>query len=216
MSATVASRPAAPKKMKGRLVIGACVVVVLAAMAWDTKVVEIGTEAELAGGFSAETYGGEHFPAIRDSVEARAVEAGELASAVLEDSSAAGQKYGVGESFGPVVPVTFSGTFGEARSGIYTVEADGVPDEITIRVQTGPAINGTDLRDATGEISFGEFTNQIEYQNAGASINEAMKAAVLADIDTASLSGKTVSVTGVFKLINPKNWLVTPVSMEVQ
>ena len=182
MSATVASRPAAPKKLKGRLIIGACVVVVLAAMAWDTKVVEIGTEAELAGGFSAETYGGEHFPAIRDSVEARAVEAGELASAVLEDSSAAGQKYGVGDSFGPVVPVTFTGTFGEARSGIYTVEADGVPDEITIRVQTGPAINGTDLRDATGEISFGEFTNQIEYQNAGASINEAMKAAVMKGI----------------------------------
>ena len=43
-----------------------------------------------------------------------------------------------------------------------------------------------------------------------------MKKEVLADIDTASLSGKTVSVTGVFKLINPKNWLVTPVEMSVQ
>ena len=30
------------------------------------------------------------------------------------------------------------------------------------------------------------------------------------------MSGKRVSVTGVFKLINPKNWLVTPVSLEVQ
>ncbi|WP_110601263.1 DUF2291 family protein [Salinicola lusitanus] len=216
MSTTVASRPAAPGKLKGRLIIGACVVVVLAAMAWDTTVVEIGHEAELAGGFSAETYGGEHFPAIQASVEERAVDAAELASAVLADSTAAGQKYGVGDGFGPVVPVTFSGTFGEGRSGIYSVDAKGVPDEITLRVQTGPAINGTDLRDATGEISFGEFANQIEYQNAGASINDAMKKAVLAGIDTADLSGKTVSVTGVFKLINPKNWLVTPVSMEVQ
>jgi len=216
MSAAVASRPAAPNKLKRRLIIGACVVVVLAVMAWDTKVVKIGTEAALEGGFSAATYGGEHFPDIQASVEERAVDAGELASAVLDDSTAAGQKYGVGDGFGPVVPVTFTGTFGEARSGIYTVAADGVPDEITIRVQTGPAINGTDLRDATGEISFGEFTNQIEYQDAGASINDAMKQAVLADVDTANLSGKTVSVTGVFKLINPKNWLVTPVSMEVK
>ncbi|MCD6008555.1 DUF2291 family protein [Halomonas sp. IOP_31] len=216
MSATVASRPAAPNKLKGRLVIGACVVALLAVMAWDTTVVKIGSEAALEGGFSAATYGVEHFPDIQASVEERAVEASELASAVLDDSTAAGQKYGVGEGFGPVVPVTFTGTFGEARSGIYPVTVDGVPDDITIRVQTGPAINGTDLRDATGEISFGEFTNQIEYQNAGASINDAMKQAVLADVDTANLSGKRVSVTGVFKLINPKNWLVTPVSLEVQ
>lgn len=216
MSATVASRPAAPNKLKGRLVIGACVVVVLAVMAWDTKVVKIGSEASLEGGFSADAYGAAHFPDIQASVEGRAVDAGELASAVLDDSNAAGQKYGVGEGFGPVVPVTFTGSFGEARSGIYTVMVDGVPDEITIRVQTGPAINGTDLREATGEISFGEFTNQIEYQDAGASINDAMKAAVLADVDTANLSGKTVTVTGVFKLINPKNWLVTPVRMDAQ
>ncbi|MGQ7245317.1 DUF2291 family protein [Salinicola sp. V024] len=216
MSAAVASRPAAPNKLKGRLIIGACVVVVLAVMAWDTKVVEIGSEAALEGGFSADTYGGEHFPDIQASVEERAVEASELASAVLDDSTAAGQKYGVGEGFGPVVPVTFTGTFGEARSGIYPVSVDGVSDDITIRVQTGPAINGTDLRDATGDISFGEFTNQIEYQNAGASINDAMKQAVLADVDTANLDGKSVSVTGVFKLINPKNWLVTPVSLEVE
>lgn len=216
MSVTVASRPSAPSKLKGRLVIGACVVVVLGLMAWDTKVVKIGSEASLEGGFSADTYGATHFPDIKTSVEQRAVDAGELASAVLEDSTAAGQKYGVGEGFGPVVPVTFTGTFGEARSGIYTVTAEGVPDEITIRVQTGPAINGTDLRDATGKITFGEFTNQIEYQNAGASLNDAMKQAVLADVDTTNLSGKRVSVTGVFKLINPKNWLVTPVSLEVQ
>lgn len=216
MNATVASRPAVPSKLKGRLIIGACVVVLLGAMAWDTTVVEIGTEAELAGGFSADTYGAEHFPDIQASVEKRAVPASELAPAVLEDSMAAGQKYGVGDSFGPVVPVTFTGVAGEARSGVYTIAVEGVPDEISVRLQTGPAINGTDLRDATGEISFGEFTNQIEYQNAGASINDAMKAAVLADIDTADLSGKTVTVTGVFKLINPKNWLVTPVRMEVQ
>ncbi len=72
------------------------------------------------------------------------------------------------------------------------------------------------LRDATGEIEFGQFTNQIEYQDAGSAINNAMKQEVLAPIDTGDLTGKTVTVTGVFKLINPNNWLVTPVSFEVQ
>ena len=83
-------------------------------------------------------------------------------------------------------------------------------------MQTGPAINGTDLRDATGEIKFGHFKNQIEYQNAGAAINNAMKEAVLAGIDTKALAGKTVSVVGAFTLVNPKNWLVTPVEITVQ
>ena len=82
--------------------------------------------------------------------------------------------------------------------------------------KTGPALNGTDLRDATGQIEFGQFRNQIEYQDAGSAINNEVKTAVLGGIDPASLSGKTVSVIGVFKLVNPKNWVVTPVRFDVK
>jgi len=93
---------------------------------------------------------------------------------------------------------------------------EGLPEEIRVRVQTGPAINGTDLRDVTGDIAFGNFKNQIEYQDAGSGINRAMKKAVLDEIDTANLSGKTLEIFGAFRLINPKNWLVTPVKVTVR
>ena len=43
-----------------------------------------------------------------------------------------------------------------------------------------------------------------------------MKAAVLDGIDTASLTGKSVTVTGAFRLINPKNWMITPVEVAVE
>ena len=43
-----------------------------------------------------------------------------------------------------------------------------------------------------------------------------MKEAVLAGIDTRALTGKTISVVGAFTLVNPKNWLVTPVEIAVQ
>ncbi len=201
-------------KRRGRVAVMAVAVVVLAAMALDTTVVPIGAQQE--EGFSAERYGAEHFPIVRDSVEKRAVEASELAAAVAEDKAAAGERYGVAAGIGPVVPVTFSGVVGEGKAGIYAVDVEGVPEDLTIRVQTGPAINGTDLRDATGDIEFGQFTNQIEYQNAGAAINDGMKEQVLSGIDTDDLSGETIAVTGVFKLINPNNWLVTPVSLRVQ
>ncbi|WP_275289412.1 DUF2291 family protein [Halomonas elongata] len=201
-------------KRRGRVAVIAVAVVVLAAMALDTTVVPIGAQQQ--EGFAADQYGAEQFPIVRDSVEERAVEAGELAAAIAEDKAAAGERYGVSAGIGPVVPVSFTGVVGEGKAGIYSVDVEGVPDDLTIRVQTGPAINGSDLRDATGDIEFGQFTNQIEYQNAGAAINDEMKAQVLSGVDTDALGGETISVTGVFKLINPKNWLVTPVSLSVQ
>lgn len=206
-----------PRRGRGLAVAIGIAVVLLGAMALDTRVVTIGSEAgPVDDGFSAARFGPEQFPLVRASVEERAVAAGELAAAIAEDQAAAGERYGVAAGIGPVIPVSFSGVVGEGQAGIYPVDVEGVPDELTIRVQTGPAINGTDLRDATGTIEFGQFTNQIEYQNAGAAINDEMKAQALADIDTGELTGKTIAVTGVFKLINPHNWLVTPVRLDVQ
>jgi predicted lipoprotein len=85
-----------------------------------------------------------------------------------------------------------------------------------VRVQTGPAINGTDLRDAPGTIAFGDFSNQIDYQNAASALNDQLKKQVLSKVDAASLTGKTVSIVGAFQLINPNAWLITPVSLEVK
>src|SRR5699024_3983949 len=108
------------------------------------------------------------------------------------------------------------GTVGEGEGGIYEVTVPDMPEEITERIQTGPAINGTELRDATGAYDFGQFTNQIEYQDAGTALNEEMKKQVIDPIDVENLSGETVTVTGAFTAINPEGWLVTPVSLEVQ
>ena len=192
-------------------------IVVLAGIAFDTTVVRIGSEADgRAQGFSAGSFGETEFPRIQEFVTGKAVDGPELAKALQDDKDAAIAEYGTAASTGAVMPVTVTGLVGEGKSGVYTLTAEGVPEEITVRVQSGPAINGTDLRDAPGDIAFGQFKNQIEYQNAGAAINEAMKAAALADIDTANLSGKTGQVTGVFRLINPKNWMITPVALEVK
>lgn len=187
------------------------------AMVLDTRVIEIGSEADQRqAGFSPEQYGAEQFPIVQAHVVEHAVEASELANALATDKTATIAEHGVNAGIGPVLPVSFSGTVGEGKAGMYEVQVPGLPESLTLRVQTGPAINGTDLRDATGDIEFGQFTNQIEYQNAGAAINNAMKQAVLADIDTADLAGKHIEVTGVFKLINPASWMVTPVRMSVQ
>ena len=196
--------------------IGAAVVL-LGAMAFDTAIVRIGSERDVqVQKFSPEAYGAEQFPIIKQSVETRAVDAIELSAAIAADKKAAGEKYGVATSIGPVLPVKFTGVVGERKANYNVVAVEGLPAELTVRVQTGPALNGTDLRDATGQIEFGQFKNQIEYQDAGSAINNEVKKVVLGGIDPTALSGKTVTVIGVFKLVNPKSWIVTPVRLDVQ
>lgn len=195
----------------------AAVVVIVAAMALDTTVVTVGSVEDVREKkFAPEAFGAEQFPIIRQSVEERAVDAVTLATAIAADKKAAGEKYGVKTTTGPVVPVTLTGVVGERKSNFNVVAIEGLPPEITVRVQTGPALNGTDLRDATGKIEFGQFTNQIEYQDAGSAINNEVKKQVLSAIDPTALTGKTISVVGVFKIVNPKNWIVTPVRLDVK
>ncbi|PRD44793.1 DUF2291 domain-containing protein [Phyllobacterium phragmitis] len=200
-----------------RWVIGAAVIVLVGAMALDTKIVVIGSQNDVREQkFSPEAFAEKEYPAIQESVEKRAVDAVELAKAIQEDKQAAGDKYGVAASIGPVIPVSFTGVVTERKSNYSMVAIEGLPPEFKVRVQTGPALNGTDLRDSTGTIQFGQFTNQIEFQNVGSAINNQVKKVVLADIDPNALTGKTISVVGVFKLVNPKSWIVTPVRLEVK
>jgi len=196
-----------------QMALAGAAIVLLAAMALDTKVVVIGSAADVKEvKFEPKAFGAETFPKVQADVMARAVDATELATAIAADAKAAAAKY----STGGVFPVKLTGVVGEGKSGIYYVTADGLPADLKIRVQTGPAINGTELRDVTGKIAFSDFTNQIEYQDAGSAINNELKAEVLAKIDNSALTGKTVSVIGAFKLVNPKGWLITPVSLEVK
>jgi predicted lipoprotein len=197
--------------------IGIAIVVLVGAMAFDTKIVRIGSQDDVqVQKFSPATFGAEQFPLIRQSVETRAVDAVELSQAIAADKKVAGEKYGVATSTGPVFPVKFTGVVGERKANYNVVAVEGLPAELTVRVQTGPALNGTDLRDATGQIEFGQFKNQIEYQDAGSAINNEVKKVVLEGLDPAVLTGKTVTVFGVFKLVNPKNWIVMPVRLDVQ
>ncbi len=205
------------KLTRRRVIVVLASTAVLAAMAYNTTVVTIGGESDLRQqAFSPDAYGAQEFPRIREYVMETAPDAAQLAEELDADTDAAIAAYGTMSGAFPVMPVSFTGTAGEGSSGIFAFDVDGMPDGIGIRVQTGPAINGTELRDVTGDISFGNFTNQIEYQNVGVGINRAMAAEVLADLDRDALTGRTVEVIGVFTMINPASWLVTPVVFEVQ
>lgn len=216
-AARTANKRLSPRRLK-TIVICAAVVVLLVFMGFSVKVVPDGST--LAGGgapqFDPATYGKHEFPKVQKAIRERAVDAKTLADALDTDQEAAAKKYGVQATVGTEYCVKFSGKVTKIEDGDATVEVDGLPKDLVIRFQTGPAINGTDLRDATGKITFGQFTNQIDYQNAGAALNNEMKQEVLSKINTDQLKGKSVSVVGAFQLINPKGWLITPSEVTVQ
>lgn len=218
MAPITSSAPKAPASSRRSLYLSvAFAIAVAAGIGLDTTIVHIGSDADVRQqAFSPDAFGNAEFPRIQDFISRMAVDGVTIAPEVLADKAAAGAKYGTLSSTGSIMMVRLTGIMGEAKAGNYDFAVEGMPAEVKVRVQTGPAINGTDLRDAPGDIEFGAFRNQIEYQDAGSGINRAMKVAVLDGIDTSSLSGKTVEVVGAFRLVNPKNWLITPVAVVVK
>ncbi len=191
--------------------------ILVVAMALDTKVVPIGSKLDIKpGAFSPDAFGQSEFPKVSRYVIAHAVDAATLAAALAKDQDAATRQYGVSTGTGTEFCVKFTGKVGQSDLGDDDVAVAGLPSSIAVSVQTGPAIIGTDLRDASGTIAFSQFRNQIEYQNAAVGLNNQMKKDVLSKIDTSKLAGKTISVTGAFALSDPTSWQVTPVKLNVQ
>ena len=136
------------RRMRRYLLCGLAAAAVVAAMAIDTKVVKIGSGQDAQEqGFSASTYGEKTFPGIKSYVESHAVEAVELANALKVNQLEAVKKYATGTTL-PVLPVRFSGTVGEGKSGIFALHVEGLPEGMKARLQTGPVLTGTVARQA--------------------------------------------------------------------
>jgi predicted lipoprotein len=195
------------------------VAALLVAMVLGTRFVPAGSALDRqASGFSAAAFGRKQFPVVRDFAASRAVDAVELAAALRADPAAAAAKYGVATEggVGSEIPVRFTGVVGAVpASGFTPITVPGLPAGTTVSVQLGPAIVGTDLRDATGKVRLGDFENQIQYQDAAGAINDEAKK-VLTAAGAPAIGGRTVQVIGVFDLVNPATWNVTATALTVQ
>lgn len=167
--------------------------------------------------FDAAAFGGEQYAAsIKPAIEEDPVELTTLVPMLLDDPEAAGEEYGnrEGSSSPYTYPVTFTGTAAKAEGGLMDVEVEGLPRDVRVSVQVGPAINGTTLRDVTGTVKFNDFVNQVEYADAATALNQEMKSDLLDGLDVAALAGQEVTVVGATGPLNPEVLIVTPVSLE--
>lgn len=130
----------------------------------------------------------------------------EVIELVASDPDEAGSRFGYREQAegtpwtivtrleGEIVAAT-----ADTRAATIDVDVDG-DTSVDATVQIGPVVRGTALRDSLDFITFGDFTNQIDYAKFGKSLNSFVVETELSDVPRDDLVGMHVSVLGVFVL----------------
>ena len=152
----------------------------------------------------------------------RAGELKDVVAAVAAGPDQAGEKYGNPRKQASA-PWTYAVKFTgkvvaadtQSRAATLDVDADG-DGKADAKVQIGPALRGTALRDTLDFVNFNEFKNQIEWAQFGKAFNEKANAAFLAAMPRDGLVGKTVTVIGAYPLPGEgQPPLVTPSELTV-
>lgn len=197
------------------------VAVVAAALA-DTTFVAAGSvaqPADTAVEYADLNYEDVVVPAITDDAQPLDT----LVAALVADPDAAGEKFGSREDEGK--PWSFAaeatGVVEEGEFGEVGLAVPGMPEGITVGVAVPPFGSNTAIRDAGTDLTFGDFTNQTEFQTVAIELNNRAVASVYGDLDPASLVGSTVRVAGAFTWASktggdPDHVTLVPVQIEVE
>jgi predicted lipoprotein len=148
-----------------------------------------------------------------------AVDVGELLPALEADAASAGETWGRRQGTGPFNVIVkgsgrITGVDTSSRTGVAEVEVDVPGGTERIRLQIGPVLQGTSIRDALPSVSFDRFVNQIQYADVANELNARVEREVVGDLDREALRGRTARFAGMATLGEPP-LVVTPVRLEV-
>jgi predicted lipoprotein len=155
---------------------------------------------------------------VLPTIQEKAQDITKILSEIRADPESAGQKYGRREATNPynyMVKGTGKVTeiHNQSQAGTAIVEIPGLNEKVAL--QMGPLVRGTALRDATGVVSFNQFSNQLDYADVSKEMNLRALKAAFANLDPASLADKTVTFFGAFTF-DPHSKsliLITPVKI---
>jgi predicted lipoprotein len=103
----------------------------------------------------------------------------------------------------------------ESRAGAIGVDASG-QGKVDATVQIGPAMSGAAIRDALDFVSFGDFTNQIDFARFGKAFNTYVNHNTLGKLPRDDLVGRKVTLIGAYALDSSgEPPLVTPVEITI-
>ena len=151
----------------------------------------------------------------------QAVDLRDFLPAVATDPEAAGARWGRREGAGPSHVIVKGSGRGldvdvSSRIGIASVEVE-VPGGIDrVRLQIGPVLQGTSIRDALPSVSFDQFVNQIQFADVANALNARVEREQLASLEREALRGGRVRFVGMITLGEDSPLTVTPVRLETE
>jgi predicted lipoprotein len=140
-----------------------------------------------------------------------------------KDQDAAGEKYGI-RSSSEGIPWNFVikgkgkvlAVDTESRAGTMAVDLDPYDGTLDLKIQVGPVVKGTSIRDSLSFISFDEFENQIEFAKLANTMNKKACEAALGTTDVSSMVGKEIAFIGFFTADGTEDVLATPIEITIQ
>lgn len=201
-----------------RIVAAVALAVLVAAMGFSTTWLSP-EEAESVNPptFVAADFVEENFSAWQQAITESAVDITVLAPAVDEDLVAAGAEYGndLG-SKAYAFPVRATGTVKEVDQNFALLDIPGLPKQVEVRIALGNAIQGTAVRDAVGNVRYGDFQDQTAFQSVANEIKIKIQKDVLPAVQPDLKAGTQVVVVGGWATGGPPNsFIIHPVSIEV-
>ncbi|MEK1932132.1 MAG: DUF2291 family protein [Pararhizobium sp.] len=191
------------------------------------KIIKTPTPEEAAeaasGGFNPDRQVAEVWEAkVIPFLETRAGTFQEVSALSKSDLDAAAAKYGHKEKDG-TAPWTFaakvSGTIVKAetksRAAYLDTDVDG-DGKADVRVQIGPVIKGTAIRDSLDFVNFNEFKNQIQWAEFGKAFNIHVNGLTLEKLPREGLEGEHVEALGAYPLPSAgQPALLTPATITI-
>ena len=162
-----------------------------------------------------ETFETQLLPLIRE----KALPVAELQSLITADLEAAGNSIanrGSGHNAAWNFPVSGEGLVVAAKldTGARTVSVDTDGDgNADAKLQLGPVIRGTALRDASPFYNFDDFRDQIEFAKLSRALNDQLKEMI--EVPEGALIGRQVTFVGVTPLKSHQDAIVvTPIELQ--
>ena len=157
---------------------------------------------------------------VLPTIQEKAQDIAKTLPEIRANPDSAGQKYGRREATNPY-NYMMKGTgkvievHNESQAGTAIVEVPGLTEKVALQI--GPVVRGTALRDATGIVSFNQFSNQLDYADVSKEMNARALKSAFANVEPASLAGKTVTFFGALTF-DPRSKtavLITPVKIDL-
>jgi predicted lipoprotein len=168
--------------------------------------------------FSLTDFASKNLPLIAADIQAKATEMAIVAAAADKDIVAAGAQYGRdlgNKSF--VFAVKTTAKVKSVDENFIVLDVPGAPAQDTFNIPVGLALSGNPLRDVTGKITFGDFYDQTQYQDAASALKDLVRSSIIDKLDLKNLVGKTLEIYGAWNNGPvPNSYNIQPTSIVVK